>query len=95
MAVLIFYCVDNLKEGYTTIAFVLGAITSMFCGAFGMKIATFSNYRTTLCAQKSLGLAFRTAFRAGVVMGFTLVSIAMMVLLLLILIYKNSLGLEN
>lgn len=67
----------------------------MFCGAFGMQIATFSNYRTTLAAKTSLGAAFKVAFRAGVVMGFTLVSIAMMVMLLLIYIYKDMMNIEG
>jgi Na+/H+-translocating membrane pyrophosphatase len=64
----------------------------MFCGAFGMQIATFSNYRTTLAAKTSLGAAFKTAFRAGVVIGFTLVAISMLVLLALIFIYKKMMG---
>lgn len=64
----------------------------MFCGAFGMQIATFSNYRTTLAAKTSLGAAFKTAFRAGVVIGFTLVAVSMLVLLALIFIYKNMMG---
>jgi Na+/H+-translocating membrane pyrophosphatase len=85
-------CVDQGKTWYTTIAFLVGAITSMFCGAFGMKIATFSNYRTTISAKTSLGHAFKTAYRAGCVMGFTLVSVSIMVLMVLILVYKNSMG---
>jgi len=84
--------VDQLNTWYTTIAFTIGALTSMFCGAFGMKIATFSNYRTTFSAKTSLGCAFKTAYRAGCVMGFTLVSVSMLVLLALIVIYKNSFG---
>jgi Na+/H+-translocating membrane pyrophosphatase len=60
----------------------------MFCGALGMKIATYSNYRTTICAKTSLGSAFKTAYRAGVIMGFVLVSISMLILLILILLYK-------
>jgi H+-translocating diphosphatase len=36
---------------YTTVAFVLGAFTSIFCGFIGMKIATASNYRTAYRAQ--------------------------------------------
>lgn len=51
MAGVVFFCVDQAQYWYTTIAFVVGATTSMFCGGFGMKIATYSNYRTTLCAQ--------------------------------------------
>ena len=95
MAVIVFLCVDGAETGYTTVAFLIGAITSMFCGAFGMQIATFSNYRTTLCAKKSLGQAFRTAYRAGCVMGFTLVSVSMIVLLILILVYKSMLEIED
>jgi inorganic pyrophosphatase len=94
MAAVVFFCVDQAKTWYTTIAFITGALTSMFCGAFGMKIATFSNYRTTFAAKNSLGSAFKTAYRAGCVMGFTLVSISMLVLLTLILIYKNSMSID-
>jgi inorganic pyrophosphatase len=60
----------------------------MGCGAFGMYIATYSNFRTTICAKISLGYAFKTAYRAGVVIGFTLVSISLLVLLLLIMVYQ-------
>lgn len=95
MAVIVYICVDQMQGFYTTVAFVLGAVTSMFCGAFGMKVATFSNYRTTLCAKKSLGLAFKTAFRAGCVIGFTLVSVSMSVLLILILVYKNLMSIGD
>lgn len=48
MAGIVYFCVDEMKSYYTTIAFVTGAVTSMFCGAFGMKVATYSNFRTTL-----------------------------------------------
>ncbi len=67
----------------------------MFCGAFGMKVATYSNFRTTLEAKVSLGKAFKTAFRAGCVMGFTLVSISMMVLMIVILFFKSKFGRES
>ena len=89
MAAIVYVCVDNMDKWYTTIAFLAGAITSMFCGAFGMQVATYSNYRTTLAAKTSLGYAFKTAFRAGCTMGFTLVAVSMVVLLILIEIYKN------
>lgn len=95
MAAIIFGCVDRMGAPYTTFAFIVGAGTSMFCGGFGMKIATFANYRTTSCARNSLGSAFRTAYRSACTIGFTLVSVAMLFLLILILIYKNFLGLEN
>jgi Na+/H+-translocating membrane pyrophosphatase len=95
MAGIVYVCVDNMEKWYTTVAFLAGAVTSMFCGAFGMQIATFSNYRTTLAAQTSLGAAFKTAFRAGCAMGFTLVSVSMIVLLILIEVYKSMMKIED
>lgn len=88
MSGIVFFCVDEGKGVFTTFSFLVGAITSMMCGAFGMKIATYSNYRTTICAKTSLGSAFKTAYRAGCVMGFVLVSCSMLILLFLILLYK-------
>ena len=89
MGAIVYVCVDGMEHFYSTISFFLGAVTSMFCGAFGMKVATYSNYRTTLEAKHTLGRAFKTAFRAGCVMGFTLVAISMMVLMAIILIFQS------
>lgn len=50
----------------------------MLCGAIGMLIATQANFRTTYSAKNSLPLAFRTAYRAGVAMGFALVSLGLL-----------------
>lgn len=95
MGIVVFLCVDGGDSAYTTIAFLIGATTSMFCGAFGMQIATYSNSRTTINEKISLGAAFKVAFRAGCVMGFTLVSVSMMILLILILVYKNTLNIND
>lgn len=46
-------------------------------------------------AKNSLGAAFTTAYRAGCVMGFVLVASSMLVLLALILVYKEVMGLEE
>jgi inorganic pyrophosphatase len=62
---------------YTCLAFIIGATTSMICGAVGMYIATFTNYRTTICCKRSIGDGFNTAFKAGTVMGFSLVSLSL------------------
>ena len=86
----------------TAIAFIVGAIISIICGAVGMIIATEANYRTTYCAKHSVGAAFRTAYRAGCSMGFALVSLGLLgknfiilVLTLLILIFKAVKGLGD
>jgi len=72
---------DWYRGGFTAISFLLGAFTSMASGYLGMKVAVFSNVRTTLSAQQSGWTAcFNTAFRAGAVMGFALCALGMLVL---------------
>ena len=52
---------------------LLGAITSIASGYIGMRVAVFSNVRTTINAQKpGYAPAFNTAFRAGAVMVSTI-----------------------
>ena len=72
---------------YATIAFLIGAMTSILCGFIGMRIAVIANYRTTFKAAESLEAAFKVAYRAGCVMGFGMVSLSLFVLALLMLIY--------
>ena len=72
---------------YATVAFIIGAVTSILCGFIGMRIAVVSNYRTTYLATKSLNEAFNLAYKAGCVMGFSSVGISLAVLLSLMLAY--------
>ena len=96
-SIVVFVLVDFLaqEEGhrsfrlYATISYIIGSITSILCGFIGMKIAVAANFRTTFKAITSLSEAFNTAFQAGCVMGFSMVSISLGVLLTLILIYKG------
>mmetsp|Transcript_20880 Transcript_20880/g.30971 ORF Transcript_20880/g.30971 Transcript_20880/m.30971 type:complete len:736 (+) Transcript_20880:53-2260(+) len=70
-----------LQGMFTTISFTFGALTSILSGWIGMKVAVHSNVRTTIGAQKGgFKDAFNVAFRAGGVMGFTLTSMAILVL---------------
>ena len=72
--IITFFTEDRL---YTAIAFLIGALISIICGAIGMTVATKANFRTTYCATISIADAFRTAYRAGCAMGFALVSIGL------------------
>jgi len=79
------------EGGLTALSFVLGAITSMVSGYLGMKVAVYSNVRTTISAQKSGWTAcFNTAFRAGAVMGFALCGMGMLVLYITLTVVKTS-----
>ena len=77
---LMFWVIYGLtpQAGYTSVAFLVGALVSILSGTIGMVIATQANYRTTFCAKKSLSDAFRTAYRAGCAMGFALVSLGLL-----------------
>ncbi|CAI6011729.1 unnamed protein product [Closterium sp. NIES-65] len=90
--------VDNFDKqgianaGFSTLAFVLGALTSTGSGYLGMKIATYANARTTMEARKGIPAAFVAAFRAGSVMGFLLSANGLLVLFLTILAYRKYYG---
>lgn len=74
---------DWTKGGMTAGAFVIGAVTSLISGYLGMKVAVFSNARTTVSAMDPNNPwteSFNTAFRAGSVMGFSLCGLALLVL---------------
>ncbi|WVZ73260.1 hypothetical protein U9M48_021588 [Paspalum notatum var. saurae] len=77
---------------FSTVSFLLGAITSVVSGFLGMKIATYANARTTLEARKGVGKAFITAFRSGAVMGFLLASNGLLVLYIAINLFKLYYG---
>jgi len=70
-------------------AFVLGCVTSTLAGWIGMKIATYTNYRTTHECWSNVTKGYACAIHGGAVMGFSLVSIGLLNLMLLILAYKN------
>ena len=73
---------------YTTIAFIIGALTSMLCGYIGMRIATQCNIKTTYLCGIDIFEGFKVAFQGGEVLGFCLVGIALLVLEILVLTYK-------
>ncbi|MBA0754138.1 hypothetical protein Gogos_022043 [Gossypium gossypioides] len=77
---------------FSTVSFLLGAVTSVVSGFLGMKIATYANARTTLEARKGVGKAFITAFRSGAVMGFLLAANGLLVLYIAINLFKLYYG---
>ena len=89
MALIIFFAVERtIGQLWTTIPFIIGCLTSIVSGYIGMRVAVAANVRTTKEAIFALNSAFRTAFRAGAVMGFILVGMALLMLLILVAIYN-------
>ena len=80
---------DFARGGLTALSFVLGSMTSIVSGYLGMKVAVYSNVRTTISAQKPGWTAcFNTAFRAGAVMGFALCGLGILMLYLTALAFR-------
>ena len=81
---------QTFGQGFlTALSFLLGAATSTACGYIGMRVATFSNVRTTINAQKEgFKDCFNTAFRAGAVMGFALTGLGILVLYITLCGYR-------
>ena len=89
-SVIIAFTVEKeLGQFYTVVPFVLGAITSVVSGYIGMMIAVKANVRTCKEAIYSLHRGFVIAFRGGMVLGFTLVGLALLVLIGIIIVYKS------
>ena len=81
-----------ITAAFTTLAFILGVVTSVLSGYLGMKIATYANARTTLEARKGVGKAFIVAFRSGAVMGFLLAANGLLVLYVTINLFSLYYG---
>jgi len=75
---------------YTATAFLIGSGTSILAGYIGMRIAVYTNTRTTYncCIDEHTG--FMTAFRGGQVLGFCLVGLALLILHLIIVVFKAT-----
>jgi len=80
---------DMARGVFTALSFILGACTSILSGYLGMKVAVYSNVRTTISAQKTGWTAcFNTAFRAGAVMGFALCGLGIFMLYVTLLAFR-------
>jgi len=71
------------------VSFLFGAICSMGAGYAGMSIAIRSNARTAAAASTSLNQGLRVSFRAGAVMGMTVVGVGIIGLAILYYAFHN------
>ena len=79
----------DTREGmFTAVAFLFGGIISIASGYIGMMIATQGNARTTVSAKDNIGDAFKVALNSGAVMGFALVSLAVLGLIIVYVVMK-------
>ena len=69
---------NGLQNGWVPFAFLTGGFFSGLAGFFGMKTATYASARTAKAAMNSLNHGLKVAFRAGAVMGLTVVGLALL-----------------
>jgi len=75
---------------YTATAYLVGSGTSILAGYVGMRIAVYTNTRTTFQCCDTVHAGFLAAFRGGQVLGFCLVGLALLVLQILISVYRAA-----
>eukprot|EP00994_Dinema_validum_P008635 NODE_79_length_2698_cov_462.899585_g50_i0.p1 GENE.NODE_79_length_2698_cov_462.899585_g50_i0~~NODE_79_length_2698_cov_462.899585_g50_i0.p1 ORF type:complete len:541 (+),score=145.07 NODE_79_length_2698_cov_462.899585_g50_i0:258-1880(+) len=77
---------------FSALSFIIGGLTSIGAGMVGMKIAVFTNARTSIgCMYGGNGgytRGFTTAFRGGIVMGFALTSLGLLNLMITLLAFR-------
>ncbi len=76
--ILLIMSIAGIQSFIVPFAFVTGGVFSALCGYIGMKTATNASARTTNAAQKSLNDGLQVAFRAGAVMGLSVVGFALL-----------------
>jgi Na+/H+-translocating membrane pyrophosphatase len=64
-AIILFFAVDVIGKPYTTIAFLVGGLTSILAGYIGMRVAVYTNVRTTKECAFDINDGFRVAYRGG------------------------------
>ena len=87
----------GLQSFWVPFAFLTGGFFSGVCGFIGMKTATNASARTANAARQSLNDGLQVAFRAGAVMGLSVVGFALLdtTLWFLVLYYATSLDLAS
>ncbi|MCL2737989.1 MAG: sodium-translocating pyrophosphatase, partial [Bacteroidales bacterium] len=68
----------GVQNGWVPVAFLTGGFFSGLAGFLGMKAATYASARTANAARQSLDKGLKVAFRAGAVMGLTVVGLALL-----------------
>ena len=68
----------EVQSKFVPFAFLTGGFFSGLAGWFGMRTATYASNRTAEGARKSLNDGLQVAFRAGAVMGLTVVGLGLL-----------------
>lgn len=87
--VLIFIVLFVFTGYQLAVSFLVGAICSAIAGYIGMSSTTKANARTTEAARTSLNKALGVSFRAGAVMGMSVVGLGLLGVSVLYIIFRD------
>jgi H(+)-translocating pyrophosphatase len=90
VALSLFVLVAAAIDWRTGICYLVGCFTSAACGFLGMKIATYSNTRTAVAAERGLNDALVTSFTSGSIMGLSVVSLGLGALSIMLLFFQTD-----
>jgi len=68
----------GVQNGWVPFAFLTGGFFSGLAGFLGMNAATYASARTANAARRSLDSGLKVAFRAGAVMGLSVVGLGLL-----------------
>lgn len=83
-----YYAGDTTLGWQTTLAFILGAISSAMAGIIGMIMSTTANVRSAAASKHGYNAALQVALRGGAVTGLIVVSLSLLGISGLFLLYE-------
>ena len=89
---LLFFKDHLLKDGATSLGFLVGAVCSLAAGFIGMRIAVLANTRTAQAATKDCHSALKAAFNGGAVTGLLVVGLALLAVGVFYMVATNIIG---
>jgi len=82
----------NMQSKWVPFAFFTGGFFSGLSGFIGMKTSTSAASRTTFAAKQSLNQGLNVAFRAGAVMGLTVVGLGLLDISIWFIVLRKLMG---
>jgi K(+)-stimulated pyrophosphate-energized sodium pump len=76
-----YFALDFIFYGgipFTLVSFIVGTVSSIFCGFIGMYISTHANVRTAQASKEGLNKGLKVAFNGGAVLGLFIMGVGLL-----------------